>query len=192
MSNIRHSRHMPRDEQGRFIAANAGDEEVPPPPPTKTTTSFRSGTPYGSPNSPFDFLPADVELQTEGNLPGDSGSSNRQSEPSVPIPTPNPTPTLPTNDLIEQLIKAMAMMGQAALLANPPATPPPAPATPPTTISSTTQIRLPDAFDGSNPDDLHSFLLQCQLIFNSYWQQYTTDPAKVFFAISYLKKLVSR
>src|SRR5258706_4538795 len=51
-----------------------------------------------------------------------------------------------------------------------------------------THIRSPDAFDGSNPDDLQPFLLQCQLTFNSYPQHYASDSSKVFFAISYLKK----
>ena len=32
--------------------------------------------------------------------------------------------------------------------------------------------------------------MQCQITFNSYLQQYATDTAKVFFAISYLKKMV--
>src|SRR5260370_31451198 len=51
-----------------------------------------------------------------------------------------------------------------------------------------TRIRSPDAFDGSNPDDLRPFLLQCQLTFNSYPQHYASNSSKVFFAISYLKK----
>ena len=33
-------------------------------------------------------------------------------------------------------------------------------------------------------------MLQCQITFNSYLQQYSTDTTKVFFAISYLKKMV--
>ena len=44
-------------------------------------------------------------------------------------------------------------------------------------------------FDGSNPEDLQAFLLQCQITFNSYPQQYSMDATKVFFAISYLKKM---
>src|SRR5258707_14400490 len=58
----------------------------------------------------------------------------------------------------------------------------------PPTSSTHTHIRAPDAFDGSNLDNLQPFLLQCQLAFHSHPQQYTTDSAKVFFAISYLKK----
>src|SRR5258707_13273533 len=67
----------------------------------------------------------------------------------------------------------------------PPASTPPAPPSTPAT-----RIRSPDAFDGSNPDDLRPFLLQCQLTFNSYPQHYASDSSKVFFAISYLKKSV--
>src|SRR6266436_4609741 len=44
-------------------------------------------------------------------------------------------------------------------------------------------------FDGSNPEDLQAFLLQCQITFNLYPRQYSTDATKVFFAISYLKKM---
>ena len=43
-------------------------------------------------------------------------------------------------------------------------------------------------FDGSNLEDLRMFLLQCQITFNSYPQQYSSHTAKVCFMISYLKK----
>ncbi len=33
------------------------------------------------------------------------------------------------------------------------------------------------------------FLLQCQITFNSYPQQYLTDTTKVFFTISHLRKM---
>src|SRR5258707_5686347 len=46
----------------------------------------------------------------------------------------------------------------------------------------------PDAFDGSNLEDLRAFLLQCQITFNAHPQNFTSESAKVFFAISYLKK----
>src|SRR5258706_11291709 len=57
-------------------------------------------------------------------------------------------------------------------------------------IMNQSRVQAPDTFDGSNPEDLQAFLLQCQITFNSYPQQYATDTAKVFFAISYLKKMV--
>src|SRR5258707_2587263 len=65
------------------------------------------------------------------------------------------------------------------------AAPPP---NPPTTSQS--HVRAPDMFNGSNPEDLQAFLLQCQITFNLYPRQYSTDATKVFFAISYLKKTV--
>src|SRR5258707_1148629 len=57
-------------------------------------------------------------------------------------------------------------------------------------ITNQSRVQAPDTFNGSNPKDLQAFLLQCQITFNSYPQQYATDTAKVFFAISYLKKMV--
>src|ERR1700677_5373745 len=56
---------------------------------------------------------------------------------------------------------------------------------PPTNI---TCICAPDTFDGTNPDNLQLFLLQCQLTFSAYPQQFMTNLAKVCFATSYLKK----
>ena len=46
----------------------------------------------------------------------------------------------------------------------------------------------PDTFNGSNLEDLWAFLLQCQIMFNVHHQNFTSESAKVFFAISYLKK----
>src|SRR5258708_318195 len=43
-------------------------------------------------------------------------------------------------------------------------------------------------FNGSNPENLRAFLLQCQITFNAHPQNFTSESAKVFFAISYLKK----
>src|SRR5258708_2111093 len=40
----------------------------------------------------------------------------------------------------------------------------------------------------SDPEDLRLFLLQCQIMFNARPQNFTSESAKVFFAISYLKK----
>jgi len=37
--------------------------------------------------------------------------------------------------------------------------------------------------------DLQPFLLQCQLTFNSYPQQFASKDSKVFFAISHMKKM---
>src|SRR5258708_39293690 len=81
---------------------------------------------------------------------------------------------------IQQLVQALLTIGQNVA-------PPPPPHLP---ITNQSRVQAPDTFDGSNPEDLRAFLLQCQITFNSYPQQYATDTAKVFFAISYLKKMV--
>src|SRR6266436_6773362 len=81
-------------------------------------------------------------------------------------------------DPIQQLVQALLTIGQNAA-------PPPPPHLP---IMNQSRVQAPDTFNGSNPKDLRAFLLQCQITFNSYPQQYSTDATKVFFAISYLKK----
>src|SRR5258705_11707178 len=55
--------------------------------------------------------------------------------------------------------------------------------------STQTCTHAPDAFDRSNPEDLQAFLLQCQITFNAHPQNFTSESAKVCFAISYLKKM---
>ncbi len=79
---------------------------------------------------------------------------------------------------IQQLVQALLTIGQNVA-------PPPPPHLP---ITNQFRVQAPDTFDSSNPKDLRAFLLQCQITFNSYLQQYATDTAKVFFTISYLKK----
>src|SRR5258708_457704 len=82
-------------------------------------------------------------------------------------------------DPIQQLVQVLLTIGQNVA-------PPPPPHLP---ITNQSRVRAPDTFDGSNPKDLRVFLLQRQITFNSYLQQYATDTAKVFFMISYLKKM---
>src|SRR5258707_322310 len=94
---------------------------------------------------------------------------------SAPVSRTSPTDS---GEILQQLVQALTLLGCA-----PPASTPPAPPSTPAT-----HIRSPDAFDGSNLDDLRPFLLQCQLTFNSYPQHYASDSLKVFFVISYLKK----
>ena len=102
--------------------------------------------------------------------PSHSGSDIQATPPSR-------TNLANTSDILLQLVQALMLAGWNSIN-----TPPPAPPTP-----THTHIRAPDAFDGSNLDDLQPFLLQCQLAFHSHPQQYTVDSAKVFFVISYLK-----
>ena len=53
--------------------------------------------------------------------------------------------------------------------------------------SSRTRTREPDTFDGSEPRKLQSFLVQCQLNFRDRPEAFSSDDAKVTYALSYLK-----
>src|SRR5260221_4458386 len=74
------------------------------------------------------------------------------------------------------------MLGQSTPQNPPPQVPAPV-------LPTQTCTHAPNAFDRSNPEDLWAFLLQCQITFNAHPQNFTSESAKVFFAISYLKKL---
>src|SRR5258708_4145669 len=121
--------------------------------------------------SPFQYLPQEVSTMEIHPME----ERSHLTPVSAPVSRTSPTDS---GEILQQLVQALMLLGCA-----PPASTPPAPPSTPAT-----RIRLPDAFDRSNPDDLRPFLLQCQLTFNSYPQHYASDSSKVFFVISYLKK----
>src|SRR5260370_12363985 len=86
-----------------------------------------------------------------------------------------------TEDLILHFIQALERLGQTTAPQAPPAQIP-------TPATSQMHAWAPDTFDGMNPEDLQTFLLQCQITFNSCPQNFPKESLKVFFAISYLKK----
>ena len=99
----------------------------------------------------------------------------RPLSPSKPLPPP---PNNLGTDVLQLLVEALNHMGWLQMM--------PSQMTPP---SQQTCIQPPNTFDRSNPDDLHLFLLKCQLTFNSSFpQQFTMDESKVFFAISHMKR----
>lgn len=49
------------------------------------------------------------------------------------------------------------------------------------------KVRKPDPFDGSDPQKLNTFLLQCQLAFRTDTRSFSRGQDKVSFALSYLK-----
>ena len=56
-----------------------------------------------------------------------------------------------------------------------------------TSVSShRTRVRIPDRFDGSDPQKLRTFLVQCELNFQDHPRAFCQDRAKVTFAQSYL------
>src|SRR5260370_21466967 len=59
----------------------------------------------------------------------------------------------------------------------------------PTLATNQMCVWAPDTFNRMNPEDLQTFLLQCQITFKSCPQDFPTESSRVFFAISYLKKV---
>src|SRR5258707_14426610 len=149
---------------GHYIGIGMEDPETPhqfplqlPNPPT-TPTPIEANTfahildsPPHSP-SPFQFPPQEVITQTLEEHPMDECS--HLTPGSAPVSRTSPTNS---GEILQQLVQVLTLLGQA-----PTGSAPLAPSSTPAT-----RIRSPDAFDGSNLDDLCPFLLQCQLTFNS-------------------------
>jgi len=47
-------------------------------------------------------------------------------------------------------------------------------------------IKEPDPFSGGGPEELHTFIFQCQIYFYTCEGEFTDNANKVFFAILYL------
>ena len=58
----------------------------------------------------------------------------------------------------------------------------------PKKTSKWTKVQDPDIFDGSDTRKLQPFLVQCTLNFRNHPDTFSTDSAKVTFALSYLKR----
>src|SRR5258705_3033101 len=185
MSTSQHTRQIACDTLGQYISIGMEEPETPhqfPPQPTNpptVPTPIETNTLVHIPDSPvlspspFQYLPQEVSTMEIHPMEERSHST----PVSAPVSRTSPTDS---GEILQQLVQALTLLGRA-----PPASTPPAPPSTPAT-----RIRSLDAFDGSNPDDLRPFLLQCQLTFNSYPQHYASDSSKVFFVISYLKKSV--
>jgi len=116
--------------------------------------------------------------------------SPSQGQTPLQPPTPQSSPQIPppvaaavinVDKMVQHLLHALVMLGQSMPQNLPLQMPAPA-------LLTQTRTWAPDVFDGSNPEDLQAFLLQCQITFNAHPQNFTSESAKVFFAISYLKK----
>src|SRR6266436_2184955 len=185
MSTSQHTCQIARDALGRYVSVGLEDPEAPhqfplqPPNLPTAPTPIEANTFIHIPDSPtlspspFQYLPQEVSNRTLEEHPTEEQSHSTPG--SAPVSRTSPTDS---GEILHQLVQALSLLGWA-----PPTSTHPTPSPTPTT-----RIRSPDAFDGSNPDDLRPFLLQCQLTFNLYPQHYASDSLKVFFAISYLKK----
>ena len=111
------------------------------------------------------------EISTLGNTPH-------------PDPTPETTstiPLVPADQHTEPSVKphipdlASALLKLADSISGP------------KTSSGRTKVREPDTFDGSDARKLQSFIVQCTLNFRDRPDAFSSDSAKVNFALSYLK-----
>lgn len=87
-----------------------------------------------------------------------------------------PLPLSPPGDQSAALAQAISMLASTLSQSQPAQSKPPR-----------TKVREPDPFDGSDPEKLRPFLVQCQLNFNDRPTAFLTDGAKVNYALSYLK-----
>src|SRR5258707_2318519 len=185
VSTSEHAHQIARDGLGQYVSVGLEDPEAPhqfplqPPNLPTAPTPIEANTFIHIPDSPtlspspFQYLPQEVSNQTLEEHPTEEQSHSTPG--SAPVSRTSPTDS---GEILQQLVQALSLLGQAPPMSTH-LTPSPTP---------TTRIRSPDAFDGSNPDDLQPFLLQCQLTFNLYPQHYASNSSKLFFMISYLKK----
>src|SRR5260221_4560345 len=124
------------------------------------------------------------------NPPSSPASPPAKGKHHYNLPPPNPPPKSPplaaaaainVDEMVQHLLHALVMLGQSTPQNPPPQMPAPV-------LLTQTCTWAPDMFDGSNLEDLWAFLLQCQIMFNTHPQNFTSESAKVFFTISYLKK----
>src|SRR5258707_2161772 len=142
------------------------------------------GTPEIIRPSPETFAQLPLPSTQPSNIPHPSPSQG-QAPPQPSTPTPQIPLVAPAvtnaDEMVQHLLCALVTLGQS-MAQNP------TPQVPAPTLLTQTHTWAPNAFNGSNPEDLWAFLLQCQITFNAHPQNFTSESAKVFFTISYLKK----
>ena len=82
-------------------------------------------------------------------------------------------------------LTAIALLAQTLAAQNVP--PPPAPHAHTVPVTMPTRLREPDTFDSSDTSKLRVFILQCNLHFQDHANAFTSDRAKVVYALSYLQ-----
>src|SRR5258707_14855791 len=151
MSTSQHTCQIAHNALGCYISVGLEDPEAPhqsplqPPNPPTAPTPIEPNTFIHIPDSPtlspspFQYLPQEVSNQTLEEHPTEERSHSTPG--SAPVSRTSPTDS---GEILQQLVQALSLLRQA-----PPTsthlTPSPTP---------TPHIRSPDAFDGSNPDDL--------------------------------------
>ena len=117
--------------------------------------------------------------------------SSATNTASAPDPDPGGDPDLGGNPDMGgdpntggDLAAAIALLAQTLAAQN--VHPPPTPHTPAVPVTLPTRLREPDTFNGSDVNKLRVFILQCSLHFQDHTNAFSTDKAKVMYALSYL------
>src|SRR5258708_23324000 len=151
MSTSRHPPQLARNALGRYVSVGLEDPDAPhqfplqPPNHPTAPTPIEANTFVHIPDSPtlspspFQYLPQEVSTQTLEEHPTEEQSHSTLG--SAPVSRTSPTDS---GEVLQQLVQALTLLGQA----------PPTPTTPAPSSTPATQIRSPDAFAISNPDDL--------------------------------------
>ncbi len=151
MSTSQHTCQIVCDALGHYVGIGMEDPEMPhqfplqpPNPPTAPIPIEANAfvhipdSPSHSP-SPFQFPPQEEITRTLEEHPTEEHSHSAPG--SAPMSRTSPTDS---GEILQQLVQVLTLLGWA-----PPVPTPLAPSSTPAT-----HIRSPDAFDGSNPDDL--------------------------------------
>ena len=101
-----------------------------------------------------------------GGPPDDQDPSDHGGEPDQPSDDSSSEPELSTKNLAQAII-ALSKGNKAP-------------------SKTSFKPREPDAFDGSSPQKLRTFIFQCQVYFNARRNEFSEDTDRVYFAISYL------
>ena len=174
-------------ERLSYVSARRANPTPNPVPrtPTSTPTQASRSAPY----NPVERHPLDaddpVPPDHNGNGPeGDAGpdpggdpdqgpGGDPPGGPGGPDDGPDEPEDIPEDDDDETPNLAAALALLAKSLQKP--------------RSENTKVREPDSFDGSDPKKLRSFIVQCQMNFNNCPNTFSSERAKVNYALSYLK-----
>ena len=151
--------------------------------------------PYTRANPPMTNEPSSTMNTASALDPDLGGNPDPVGDPNVagnPNPGGNPNPVSDPNvagnpDTGGDLVAAIALLAQTLAAQN--IHPPPAPHAPAAPVTTSTRLREPDTFNSSDASKLRVFILQCNLHFQDRANTFTSNRAKVAYALSYLTGL---
>jgi Retrotransposon gag protein/Zinc knuckle len=108
----------------------------------------------------------------------------RATNPHTDNPSVTTNTTAPDPDTGGDLAAAIALLAQTLATQN--TRPPVAQSAPVAPVTSSTRLREPDTFDGSDANKLRVFILQCSLHFQDRANAFSSGKAKVTYALSFL------